>query len=276
MPLQEVESVFLAHCHHYHLLDVFIDLLLKSHVHLDRNFGLRVLESQACLRCKGERSRAACIICLIICRYTCDRAVSYPAYGFHEFYELHAGVPVFIYFIELSDHGDVIDYADFPCAESFIHDLGGCDQVNEFLDGQVRLLIRHYLPARELPVYVSEDVDVFLDQIVHALGPYFLVAEILEGELLEVGQGMVLEELDDGLVEGLAHAALEELLDGEAHEDLEELEPDKLPVGVHPRFVGRSTGQGGDKEKIHIRQLERPVVNHLEIVDDVTEGVKPD
>ena len=185
-------------------------------------------------------------------------------------------MPIFIYFVDLSDHGDVIDDTDFPCAESLIHDLGGSDQVYEFLDGQIGLLIGHYFPAREFPVYVSEDVHVFLDQIVHPFGPYFLVAEILEGELFEVGEGVVLEELDDGLVEGLAHAALEEFLDGEAHEDLQELEPDQLPVRVHPRFVGRTARQGGDEEKVDVGQLQSPVVYHLEVVDDVTEGVETD
>jgi hypothetical protein len=182
-------------------------------------------------------------------------------------------VPVFIYFIDLSDHRNVIDYADFSCAERFIDDLGGCDQIDEFLYGKIRLLIGHDFPGRELSVYVSEHIHVFLDQVVHALSPDLLVAEILESELLEVRQGMLLKELDDGLVESLAHAALEVLLDGEADQDLKELKPYQLPVRVHPRFVGGSTCQGRHEDQIHVRQLKRPVVYHLNVVDNVTESV---
>jgi hypothetical protein len=127
---------------------------------------------------------------------------------------------VFIYFIDLSDHRNVIDYAYFSRSERLIYDFGGCDKIDEFLNGKIRLFVGHDFPGRELSVNVSEHVHVFLDQVVHTLRPDLLVAEILERELFEVRQSMILKEFGDGLIESLAQAALEILLDGEADQDL--------------------------------------------------------
>lgn len=95
-------------------------------------------------------------------------------------------MPVLIYFIDLSDHRNVIDNADFSSTKRFIHDLGGCNQINELLNGEIRLLVGHNFSLRELSVNVSKHIHVFLNQVVHSLCPDLLVAEILESELFEV------------------------------------------------------------------------------------------
>jgi hypothetical protein len=53
---------------------------------------------------------------------------------------------------------------------------------------------------------------MFLDQVVHGLGPEFLRAEFLERVLLEVGERMFLEKFGHRLIEGLAQIALKEFL----------------------------------------------------------------
>ena len=66
---------------------------------------------------------------------------------------------------------------------------------------------------------------------------------------------MVIEELGHRLVESLCHIALEVFFNGEAYEDLEELETDELTVRVHTSLVSAATGHSRDKDQVNICML---------------------
>lgn len=114
-------------------------------------------------------------------------------------------MPCLVDFVNLCHHGQIEKDADLSRAEVVIDHACGSDQIDEFIHRHIHFLVGKHLAPRINTVDLLQRRQVLLVHCVTLLGPKPLGAEVTVSVVLEVGEHILLKELNDGTFESMTN-----------------------------------------------------------------------